>query len=471
MHFAEIKTPESVDSGIENVEMENIVELLERIKNAEKNNTKIEFYTRLVPSVKNFLENNSLEHIKIHETKYRNLASFCIKEKNPFQIEKKLVIADDILAKIFVKDRKSGSIAKNLDLLISLQSGDYIVHRDHGIGLFVAIVKKKMGELEREYLEIHYAEGDKLFVPITEIFRISKYLGSDDVTLTRLGGKEWERTLRETDEELQKIAENILELNAKRKIALGRAFGKFPAEEQKFRDDFPYEYTADQYRGIMEVFADMEAEIPMDRLLSGDVGFGKTEIAMNAAYKAFLSGAQVAVISPLVVLAMEHYESFVERMEKFGVRIALFSRMNTPKEAEKILEKMKNGEVDVVIGTHRLLSEDVVWKKLGLLIVDEEHKFGVIHKEKIKKIRAGIDILALSATPIPRSLNMALSGLRQISLLGTPPKKKKPIETIITSWNENIIKNAIEFELKRGGQAIIVHNRIAGIESIQQEIE
>lgn len=213
-------------------------------------------------------------------------------------------------------------------------------------------------------------------------------------------------------------------------------------------------------RGIFEVFADMEAETPMDRLLSGDVGFGKTEIAMNASYKAFLSGAQVAVISPLVVLAMEHYESFVERMGKFGVKIALLSRMTSPKETQKILEKMKTGEINIVIGTHRLLSEDVKWKKLGLLIIDEEHKFGVMHKEKIKKIRTGIDILSLSATPIPRSLNLALSGLRKISLLTTPPKKKKPIETIITNWNENIIQTGIERELARGGQVIIVHNRI-----------
>lgn len=192
---------------------------------------------------------------------------------------------------------------------------------------------------------------------------------------------------------------------------------------------------------------------------------------MNAAYKAVLSGSQVAVISPLVVLAMEHFESFEERMQDFGVKIALLSRMNTPKQAEKILTDMKNGNVDIVIGTHRLLSEDVKWKKLGLLIIDEEHKFGVLHKEKIKKIRAGIDILSLSATPIPRSLNLALSGLRQISLLSTPPKKKKPIETIITNWNESIIKNALNRELDRGGQVIVVHNRIRGIESVKQEIE
>lgn len=323
----------------------------------------MEIHTKFYKTLRDFLENNHISNISLHETKERNLESFEIAET--IFAPKILFLADDILGKIFVKNRKNGSIAKNLDLLISLSPGDFVVHRDHGIGLFVAIVKKKMGELEREYLELHYAEGDKLFVPITEIFRISKYLGNaDDVKLTRLGGKEWEKTLSKTDEELQKIAENILETNAKRQLTLGRAFGKFPLEEAKFREKFPYEYTEDQLNGIFDVFSDMEAETPMDRLLSGDVGFGKTEIAMNAAYKAVLSGSQVAVISPLVVLAMEHFESFEERMADFGVKIALLSRMNTPKQTEKILSDMKNGNVDIVIGTHRLLSEDVKWKKL-----------------------------------------------------------------------------------------------------------
>ncbi|RAL56475.1 hypothetical protein BLM37_03105 [Candidatus Gracilibacteria bacterium GN02-873] len=469
LHFSEINTLENEKIGVEFPEIKNIHELIANISNNK--NTPI-FYTRNPKTLENFLENNSLKNITIIHSNSRKIESFEFKNDNKiFKNIPKLLIADDILGKIFVKSRKSGSVAKNLDLLISLSPGDFVVHRDHGIAKFHAIVKKQMGDLEREYLELHYADNDKLFVPITEIFRISKYLGENDVTLTRLGGKEWEKTLTKTDEELQKIAENILETNARRQMVQGRAFGRFEEEEQIFRDNFPYEYTDDQLRGIFEVFADMEAETPMDRLLSGDVGFGKTEIAMNASYKAFLSGAQVAVISPLVVLAMEHYESFVERLGKFGVKIALLSRMNSPKETQEILEKMKTGEINIVIGTHRLLSEDVKWKKLGLLIIDEEHKFGVMHKEKIKKIRTGIDILSLSATPIPRSLNLALSGLRKISLLTTPPKKKKPIETIITNWNENIIQTGIERELARGGQVIIVHNRIKGIESLKQELE
>ena len=469
LHFSEINTLENEKIWVDFPEIKNIHELIANISNNK--NTPI-FYTRNPKTLENFLENNSLKNITIIHSNSRKIESFEFKNDNKiFKNIPKLLIADDILWKIFVKSRKSGSVAKNLDLLISLSPGDFVVHRDHGIAKFHAIVKKQMWDLEREYLELHYADNDKLFVPITEIFRISKYLGENDVTLTRLGWKEWEKTLTKTDEELQKIAENILETNARRQMVQWRAFGRFEEEEQIFRDNFPYEYTDDQLRGIFEVFADMEAETPMDRLLSGDVGFGKTEIAMNASYKAFLSGAQVAVISPLVVLAMEHYESFVERLGKFGVKIALLSRMNSPKETQEILEKMKTGEINIVIGTHRLLSEDVKWKKLGLLIIDEEHKFGVMHKEKIKKIRTGIDILSLSATPIPRSLNLALSGLRKISLLTTPPKKKKPIETIITNWNENIIQTGIERELARGGQVIIVHNRIKWIESLKQELE
>ena len=307
-------------------------------------------------------------------------------------------------------------------------------------------------------------------MPITEIFRISKYLGNPDVTLTNLGGKEWEKVIKKTDEEIEMIAEEILVTNARRTMVPGRAFGRFETEEQAFQKAFPYEYTVDQKQAIDDVHHDMEQAVPMDRLVSGDVGFGKTEVAMNAAYKAVLSGTQVAFISPLVVLALEHFETLVERLSPFGVRVGILTRMNTTKETKETLEKLKNGTIDILVGTHRLLSPDIHYKKLGLLIIDEEHKFGVSHKEAIKKIRNGIDILALSATPIPRSLNLALSGLRKISLLTTPPKKRKPIETIITPWNENILARAISDEIARGGQIIILHNKIRGLDSVEREI-
>ena len=278
---------------------------------------------------------------------------------------------------------------------------------------------------------------------------MSKYLGKPDVELTKLSGKEWEKTMSKTTEEIEAIALDILETNARRSLAKGRSFAKFREKEKEFQDAFAYEYTRDQASAIEEVFADMESEAAMDRLISGDVGFGKTEIAMNAIYKAVLAGTQVAVISPLLVLAAEHYETFVDRLSPFGVRVGIMTRMSSSREIADTLSELQSGNIDVVVGTHRLLSEDVRYKRLGLLVIDEEHKFGVTHKERIKKIRAGIDILALSATPIPRSLNLALSGLKKISIIATPPKKKKPIETIITRWDEGVIAHAIEHEMSR----------------------
>jgi transcription-repair coupling factor (superfamily II helicase) len=234
---------------------------------------------------------------------------------------KHIIIADDILGQIFVKKRTKKSIAKHLDLLLTLKPGDYIVHREHGIALFHSVVKKTLGEIEREYLELHYAEGDKLFVPLTEIYRVSRYIGDNHPELTRLSGAEWERTMEKTNEEIEAIAQDILETSAKRTLAKGRAFGVFREEELRFQEAFAYTYTLDQKSAIDEIFADMESESPMDRLISGDVGFGKTEVAMNAIYKAVLSGTQVAVLSPLLVLADEHYETFCTRLAPFGVRV------------------------------------------------------------------------------------------------------------------------------------------------------
>lgn len=469
IHFSEISAYNWEKLNIKIPDISNIHELIAFFCNNKKNGFDINIFTKYKKSVENFLDNNGIKNIKIIEISERKLESFFI-EKNSI-LEKKIIISDDILWKIFVKNRKSWNIAKNLDLLISLLPWDLVVHRDHWIGKFEAIIRKKLWELEREYLEIHYAGNDKLFVPITEIFRISKYLWDTDVELTNLNWKEWEKTIKKTDEELEIIAQNILETNAKRKLTKWRAFGKFEDEEKKFREKFPYEYTVDQLNWIFDVFWDMESDEPMDRLLSWDVWFGKTEIAMNAIYKAVLSGSQVAVISPLVVLAMEHYESFIERLWEFGVKVEILTRMTTAKEAQNIIENIKKWKIDVVVWTHRLLSDNIKWKKLWLLIIDEEHKFGVTHKEKIKKIKSWIDILSLSATPIPRSLNLALSWLRKISILSTPPKKKKPIETIITNWNESIVKNAIEREISKNWQVIVVFNRIAGIDSIKQEIQ
>jgi transcription-repair coupling factor len=474
IHFTDFHREDSYSLWVDIPSINHIDEFLGFLRD-NSDTQKIQIYTKFLKTLQEFIEFHKLMNIEVIEVQKNWMESFYA---NAFsEVSKKIgfsgisIITDDIIGNIFVRSRNKKSIAKHLDLLLSLKPWDLVVHREHGIALFHAVSHKNTGNLEREYLELHYAEWDKLFVPLTEIYRVSKYLGKPDIELTKLSGKEWERTMEKTTEEIEAIALDILETNARRSLAKGRSFAKFREKEIEFQNAFAHEYTHDQSSAINEIFEDMESEAAMDRLISGDVGFGKTEVAMNAIYKAVLSGTQVAVISPLLVLADEHYETFLDRLTPFGVRIGIMTRMNSAREITQTLEELRNGNIDVVVGTHRLLSEDVKYKKLGLLVIDEEHKFGVTHKERIKKIRAGIDILALSATPIPRSLNLALSGLKKISIIATPPKKKKPIETIITRWEESVIAHAIKYEIDRGGQVIILHNRIRGMESLMKEIE
>ena len=477
IHFTEFHREDSISLDVDIPYMSHIDEFLIFLRERYLQQ-KISIYTRFSKTVQDFVEFHKLNTIDVNETSKKWLESFIM---NPISIIKsidvsdnipwKIIITDDIISQVFVRTRNKKSIAKHLDLLLSLKPGDLVVHREHGIAIFYSVTHKVTGTMKREYLELHYAEWDKLFVPLTEIYRVSKYLWNPDIALTKLSGKEWERTMEKTTEEIEAIALDIIETNARHSIAKWRSFAKFCDKELDFQKAFAYEYTKDQSSAILDVFADMESDNAMDRLISGDVGFGKTEVAMNAIYKAVLSGTQVAMISPLLVLADEHYETFMERLTPFGVRVGILTRMSSTQEVNITLEKLRDGSIDVIVGTHRLLSDDIKYKKLWLLIIDEEHKFGVTHKDKIKKIRAGIDILALSATPIPRSLNLALSGLKKISIIATPPKKKKPIETIITRWDEWSIAHAIRYELHRGGQVIILHNRIRGMESIMREIE
>jgi transcription-repair coupling factor (superfamily II helicase) len=380
------------------------------------------------------------------------------------------LLSDDILSQIFVQNRLRKATVKNLDLLLRIQEGDLVVHREHGIGRYIHILKKRIGLIEREYLEIEYHGGDKVYVPMTELSRITKYVGESSTELSRLQGKEWEKTLSKTDQEVQEIAEEILATEAKRSLSTRIPFQRKEEEEASFRAAFRYTHTPDQSSIIQDIFDDMESPHPMDRLVAGDVGFGKTEVAMNAAYKAVLSGFQVAVISPLLILAEEHRETFEERMAPFGVRIRSLTRMTHKNEAEKIIRELRQGTIDIVIGTHRLLSEDIKFRRLGLLVIDEEHRFGVAQKEAIKRMKSHVDILSLSATPIPRSLHLALSGLKKISLLTTPPPSRKAIETLVARWDESLLFGAIERERERHGQMIILHNRIRSLPMIEKEI-
>ncbi|MDD5751164.1 MAG: transcription-repair coupling factor [Candidatus Peribacteraceae bacterium] len=371
------------------------------------------------------------------------------------------------------KAGKQKSIQKlALDFITSLVPGDYVVHMDHGIGHFEGMTQKEVDETMREYLELTYAEGDKLFVPVDQADKLSKYVYEEgqEPVLTRLGTGEWKKVMAKTREETAQIARDLLNLYAKRAKARGHAFtGDTPAQ-QKFEESFPYQETPGQMVAIADLKKDMESPHPMDRLICGDVGFGKTEVAMRAAFKAVQAGRQVAIVAPITILADQHYHTFRKRMDGFPVRIEMLSRFRSPKEQKETIARLKKGLVDIVIGTHRLLQDDVEFHNLGLVIVDEEQRFGVKQKEKFKEMRASVDILTLTATPIPRTLNLGLHKLRDISTITTPPPGRLPIITEVRKYSDALIRHAIEFELRREGQVFVLHNRVETIDAFTDKL-
>ncbi|HSB66213.1 MAG TPA: DEAD/DEAH box helicase, partial [Anaerolineales bacterium] len=312
-----------------------------------------------------------------------------------------------------------------------LESGDWVVHMDHGIGRFIGLVERSVDGIEREYLAVEYAEGDQLFVPVYQADRLTRYIGPDahPPTPTRLGSPEWRTTKSHVKEAVEEVAQDLLELYARRNIVEGHAFSKDAPWQRELEASFPYIETQDQLRVISEVKQDMEALKPMDRLICGDVGYGKTEVALRAAFKAVLDGKQVAILVPTTVLAQQHYHTFCQRLSPFPVEVEMLSRFRTPQQQKDILERLERGKVDIIIGTHRLLQGDVAFKDMGLLIIDEEQRFGVTHKETLKKMRTEVDVLTLTATPIPRTLYMTLTGVRDISTINTPPEERLPIIT------------------------------------------
>lgn len=382
-----------------------------------------------------------------------------------------MVLSDDILSPLLIKRRWDPKKHANIDLLLQIEHGDYVVHIDHGIGIYEWIEEKTLWSLTREYIRIRYREGNMLYVPATEVYRVSKYVGEEHPVLNNLWSGDWQRTIEKTNEDVEKIARELLTLYSERKKIRWFAFPEFEQLEAIFREAFKYTYTNDQRQAIDEVLSDMSQEEPMDRLLSWDVWFWKTEVAMNAIYRAFLAGKQTALISPLVVLAHEHAISLRERLSPFWINVGLLTRMVTDQAAKKVIAWLKSGDIHVVVWTHRILSESVEYRDLGLLIIDEEHKFGVMDKEKINQLKTNIDILSLSATPIPRSLNMALSWVKKISLLTTPPRERKPIVTEIHPWDRKHIYMLIEREIARWWQVIVLHNRIATLAMVNKEIQ
>ncbi len=355
-------------------------------------------------------------------------------------------------------------------LFESLEPGAYVVHDFHGVGQYLGMVRREVDGVERDYLEIEYRDKARLFLPTDQMSVITPYTGGEKPALSRMGGQEWHRTKAKVRKNVERIAQELVLLYQKRMNAEGFAFAPDSPWQAEMEDLFPYTLTRDQASAVEAVKSDMEAARPMDRLLCGDVGFGKTEVALRAAFKAVQSGKQVAVLVPTTLLAHQHHQTFAERFEPFGVRVEVVSRFLGPGETREVLSGLATGRVDVVIGTHRLLSRDVHFSDLGLLIVDEEQRFGVNHKEAIKKMSVGVDVLTMSATPIPRTLEMSLTGLRDLSLLTTPPGSRQPILTYVGSYDEATVEEAIRRELLREGQIFFVHNRVMDIETVASRL-
>ena len=380
-----------------------------------------------------------------------------------------VITGEELFSSSVKKKRKLSTSFKQGEKVVfaDLKVGDYVVHKSHGIGQFIGVNTLKADGIVKDYIKIRYRNDDVLYIPTNDLDSIRKYIGGGESIpkINRLGSKEWENTKAKVKKNLQEVARELIELYAKRQKIKGFAFSKDTEWQKQFEDSFPYQETQDQLRCIEETKNDMEQPYPMDRLLCGDVGYGKTEVAIRAAFKAIMDQKQVAYLVPTTVLANQQYESFKQRMESFAIRVELLNRFRTKKEQTEIIQKLKLGEIDVVIGTHRILSKDIVFKDLGLLIIDEEHRFGVKDKEKIKQYKASIDVLSMSATPIPRTLHMSIVGVRDMSVIYEPPQNRRPVQTYVLEYDEEVIKEAIIKELERSGQVFYLYNKVEGIEA------
>jgi len=360
-----------------------------------------------------------------------------------------------------------------IDTFVELNEGDFVVHVNYGIGIFRGIQRVKAMGNERDYIKLEYADEEFAFVPIEQVNLVQRYIGNEgeNPRLDRIGSKTWENRKNKAKKAVEDLAEKLISLYSRRKASRGFPFPKDGEWQAAFEAAFPYEDTPDQFNVSKEIKADMERPVPMDRLLCGDVGYGKTEIAMRAAFKAVMGGKQVAFLAPTTILAEQHYETCVERFANFPVTIAQLSRFVSPKEQKKIIERVKSGEVDILVGTHRIIQKDIIFKDLGLMIIDEEQRFGVKDKERLKNMKANIDSLAMSATPIPRTLHMSLLKIRDMSLLTTPPQTRKPIETIVDAYTEERVAKAIRQEVERGGQVFYLHNRVESLDEVRRKLQ
>ncbi len=372
------------------------------------------------------------------------------------------------------KRKKSSNAFKEAQKVVyaDLKPGDYVVHKSHGIGEFIGINTITADKVTKDYIKIKYKDEDILYVPTSSLDTVRKYIGTGDKEprLNRLGSKEWENTKNRVKNNLREVAKDLIELYAKRQKMQGFAFSKDNEWQKQFEDEFPYQETDDQLRCIEEAKKDMEQAKPMDRLLCGDVGYGKTEVAIRLAFKAVMDQKQVAYLVPTTVLANQQYEEFKTRMSEFAINVELLNRFKTTKEQENIIKKLKLGEIDIVIGTHRILSKDVEFKDLGLLIIDEEHRFGVKDKEKIKQLKNSVDVLTMTATPIPRTLHMSILGIRDMSVIYEPPQNRRPVQTYVLEYDDEVVKEAITREIERNGQVFYLYNKVEGIEKKANEV-
>ncbi|HHX63053.1 MAG TPA: transcription-repair coupling factor [Epulopiscium sp.] len=386
-----------------------------------------------------------------------------------------VIISDKDLFGKEKKKRKRNKKHKGskIESFIELKAGDYIVHENHGIGVFNGIEKMIVDNISKDYLKIGYADSGVLYVNINQMDMVQKYIGADGKKpkLSKLGGQEWKKVKARAKQATQELAKELIQLYAKREASKGFIYSPDSPWQKEFEDTFPYEETDDQLQAIEDVKQDMETDKVMDRLLCGDVGYGKTEVAIRAAFKAVQDSKQVVYLVPTTILAQQHYNRFVERMRNFPIKVELLSRFRTPKQIKEALASIERGSADIVIGTHRVLSKDVKFKDLGLVLVDEEQRFGVTHKERLKQLRSNVDVLTLTATPIPRTLHMSLVGIRDMSLLEDPPLERRPIQTYVMEYSPEFAKDAIKRELSRGGQVYFLYNRVESIDKVALEIQ
>lgn len=389
--------------------------------------------------------------------------------------EEKLLYLWDGEIFTFQKQRKAKKESKNakpIKTFTDIKKGDYVVHENHGIGKFIGIEQLTVQNIKKDYLKIKYAGEDMLYIPIDQMDLIQKFIGSDEVApkISKLSGGEWKKTKAKAKAAIANMAKELIELSAARQIQEGYAFSPDTAWQRDFEDLFPFEETQDQLRCIEEIKADMEKSICMDRLLCGDVGYGKTEVAARAIFKCAAEGKQAVILVPTTVLTNQHYYTFKKRFEEFPFAVEMLCRFRTEKQQEVIIDKLKQGSIDIIVGTHRLLSKDVTFHNLGLLVIDEEQRFGVQHKERMKALKKNVDVLTLSATPIPRTLHMSLVGIKEMSLIEEPPEERYPVQTYVMEQDESLISEAIKREVSRGGQVFVVYNRVRGINRIASQI-